>query len=498
MRFLLAQFQQESNSFSPVSGTMSMFENNCLMTGEEILPYFAGTRTEMGGFIKALREINAEIIPSVAASSVSCGPVNDQVCEYVLSRIAEDIDRAGSVDCLLLCLHGAMLLESQWDGTGWFLERLRQGLKPGTLIACTLDFHANLTEKTLRNSDILVGYKTYPHIDLVETGYKAARIAVRTLRGECKPVMKMHKLPMILNSEASQTDSYPMNVMIKHANEVEEREDVISASVFQVQPWLNVKDTGCSCLVITDDSEDKAEDYSSELAGHFWELRHEFRFELTPVSYAIQKAIENKNSFPVIFADSADGTGSGSPGDSTAILSELLAGNRMLKTYLSVVDPETVVAAIETGIGNTGSFLIGGKIDRIHGKPVWVTGKVKTLSDGVFVLKGPQSTGKICDMGRTAVIQAGEIYIVVMENSVNNWDPALYRSLGLEPMDARIVVVKSPAAFRAAYADISQEACIVDTPGASSANLSSLPFDKVTRPMYPFDDFDYEVKPQTL
>jgi microcystin degradation protein MlrC len=166
MRFLLAQFQQESNSFSPVSGTMSMFENNCLMTGEEILPYFAGTRTEMGGFIKALREINAEIIPSVAASSVSCGPVNDQVCEYVLSRIAEDIDRAGSVDCLLLCLHGAMLLESQWDGTGWFLERLRQGLKPGTLIACTLDFHANLTEKTLRNSDILVGYKTYPHIDL--------------------------------------------------------------------------------------------------------------------------------------------------------------------------------------------------------------------------------------------------------------------------------------------------------------------------------------------
>lgn len=493
MRFLLAQFQQESNSFSPVSGTMEMFKNNCLITGEEILSYFEGTQTEMGGFIKALREINAEIIPSVAASSVSCGPVKDDVCEFVFSKIIEDIGKEGGIDCLLLCLHGAMLLESQWDGTGWFLERLRSIIGKDTLIACSLDFHANLTEKMLQNSDILIGYKTYPHIDLVETGYKTAQLAIRTIRGEVKPVMKMSKLPMILKSEASQTDQYPMNAIIKHANEIEEREDIISASVFQVQPWLNVKDTGCSCLVISDGSASKAQSYSAELARHFWEMRHEFRFEPVPVHYAIQKAVENKKSSPVIFADSADGTGSGSPGDSTAILSELLAGNIMLKTYLSVVDPEAVKCAIDTGVGNTGRFLIGGKIDKVHSKPIWVTGKVKTLSDGNFVLKGPQSTGKTCDMGRTAVIKVNEIYIVLMENSVNNWDPSLYRSLGLEPMDARIVVVKSPAAFRAAYADISQEAYIVDTPGVSSANFHRLPFDKITRPMYPFDDFDYEV-----
>ncbi len=490
MKCILAQFQQESNSFSPIPGDMEKFKGNCLIGANALLPAFENTATELGGFIHTLRGAGADIVPAVAAGCVSCGPVTDEVCSFVLSEIFAAVEKAGGADCLLLCLHGAMLLQSHPDGTGHFLQALRERLGSGVLIAATLDSHANLTQRMLDNADILAGYKTYPHIDLFETGCRAAKLALQTLSGKCRPVMRMRKLPMILNAEAAQTGEFPMKAVMEAAAGIEGRPGVLSASVFQVQSWLNVEDTGCACLVMTDSDAAAAQSLADSLAHVYWGLRHDFRLELMPLDQAVKNAMAEPPGRPVIFADSADGTGSGSPGDSPAILRELLLQKFSQKACLTIVDAPAVQAAIDVGIGNEGSFFVGGSIDRARHMPVQVTGRVKTLSDGSFVLKGPQSTGNWCHMGRTAVVQAGEIYIVLMERSANNWDPSLYRSLGLEPMDARVVVVKSPAAFRAAYAGMYEKAYLIDAPGASSANFANLPFDRIKRPMHPFDNTD--------
>jgi microcystin degradation protein MlrC len=74
-----------------------------------------------------------------------------------------------------------------------------------------------------------------------------------------------------------------------------------------------------------------------------------------------------------------------------------------------------------------------------------------------------------------------------MERPVTQWDPELYRSLGEEPTDARIVQVKSPTAFRAAYEGIADEIIIIQSPGVSSPDLSSLPWRRLPRPIYPLD-----------
>ena len=154
---------------------------------------------------------------------------------------------------------------------------------------------------------------------------------------------------------------------------------------------------------------------------------------------------------------------------------------------VNVVDPAAVAKAIAAGIGATISIDVGGSISPGHFKPVAFEGHVKTLSDGRFTFRGPGMRGVEHTMGRTAVLYHGGIHLVVMERPVSQWDPQLYRSLGEEPMDARMVQVKSPMAFRAAYEGIYDEVIVVAAPGAADPRLSALPWQHLRRPIYPLD-----------
>jgi microcystin degradation protein MlrC len=139
------------------------------------------------------------------------------------------------------------------------------------------------------------------------------------------------------------------------------------------------------------------------------------------------------------------------------------------------------------GPGREVILQVGGRIARIS-QPVEVSGRVRLIADGDFVNKGPGNRGVVVHRGLTGVLQIGHIYLLVMERPVIQWDPELYRSVGLEPRDAQIVVVKSPAAFRAAYAPLAAEILLLDAPGICSPDLRSFPFVHVRRPLYPLDD----------
>ena len=164
---------------------------------------------------------------------------------------------------------------------------------------------------------------------------------------------------------------------------------------------------------------------------------------------------------------------------------------------MNLVDGETAAMAKQTGVGNTGQFEIGGKLHKCSFRPVTATARVLFTGEWECCFKGPMYTGKCCPMGQTAVLEIHNSVVVVMENPVDNCDPEIYRSLSLNLNDFQIVAVKSANGFRAPYEGLFAEAYIIDTPGASSANLKALPFDKITPPVYPFHPVE-SVSPEVI
>jgi microcystin degradation protein MlrC len=261
-----------------------------------------------------------------------------------------------------------------------------------------------------------------------------------------------------------------------------------------VQPWLDVPDLGLSVLATADGDRALAQRMARALAVEAWRLRTAFDVELVPVQEAVRQAVASPTG-PVVLADSADGTGSGSPGDSTALLAALLAAPLTKPALVTVVDPETVAAAQAAGLDAQFTVPIGGKLDHIFNRPVEVTATVRRLiTGGAFRMSGPAFTGLENSMGGAAVLEAGQVMILVTERRVWTHDPALYRAAGLEPAEAQVVVVKSPNLFRASYAPFASRIILVDGPGTSTSNYRRLPFTRIPRPMYPLDpmtDDDY-------
>jgi microcystin degradation protein MlrC len=191
---------------------------------------------------------------------------------------------------------------------------------------------------------------------------------------------------------------------------------------------------------------------------------------------------------PIVLAESSDSTGSGSPGDSTGVLKELLRARLVEPACIFLVDPEAAATLFEVGAGNTVTLPIGAAFDRKNSQPVTVTGRVRMLSDGRWTPRAPgYNPGIEQSMGRAAVLEAGRVNILIAERSAMTVDPELFRSQGLDPSYMKIVVVKSPNGFRAAYAPIAKDMVVVDTPGVSTANLKTLPFRHVPRPLWPLD-----------
>jgi microcystin degradation protein MlrC len=487
MRIGIGSIVQETNSFSPVPGSRLHFPPGQVLRGDELLARRAGTRTEVGGAIDTARERGAQLVPLVAAmTSAAAGPMEAGLFHELLDELLERLRAAGPLDGLLLVLHGAMAAEGYEDATGEILRAAREAIGPDMPLVATLDLHANVTRRMAQEATAIVGYHTAPHIDLYETGARGMALLARTVAGEARPAVALRRLPMILPAENGRTTEGPYAEVMDAAIAGMRRPGVLDASVFSVQPWLDVEDVGCSVLVVGDGECAAAEALADELAALFWERRRRFAVQLAPAAETIRAALASERS-PWVLADSADAPSSGAPGDSTAVLELLLAERPGRPCLHNIVDAAAVRAMAAAGVGGEVRLRIGGASGAEFSRPLDVAGRVRLLADGAFVNKGLGFQGVIFERGLTGVLQVGAVALVVMERPVIQWDPELYRSLGLEPRDAQIVVVKSPAAFRAAYAPLAAEILVLDAPGVCSPNLRALPWRRCRRPIYPLD-----------
>jgi microcystin degradation protein MlrC len=309
---------------------------------------------------------------------------------------------------------------------------------------------------------------------------------LRILKGGVQPAMAMVKAPMVAPASTHMHHLPGPFQRLMQASAAAEGGSVLSASVFTVQPWLDIAEMGFATVAVTDGDVARAEQVASDLATLAWSEREAFmETELVSIEEAIARA--SAIDGPVVLSDLADGTGAGSPGDATAVIAALLAAELTEPALVCVRDAEAAREAIAAGIGTEVSLEVGGKLDTIYNAPVAIRGTVTFAGPARFRFAGEGYTGVEMDMGDCAVVQAGQVSLLILGNSVMTVDPAMYRAVGLEPAEAKIVVVKSHIQFRAGYDGIARAIILLDSPGMSSDRLQALPFARIARPMFPFD-----------
>ncbi|HET8998589.1 MAG TPA: M81 family metallopeptidase [bacterium] len=490
LRIAVGSLKQESNTFSPVTSDLDFFDADTRLSGEAILPFARRARIELSGFLDALDAERAIAVPLVAAHACSGGPLIraafDTLLEDLLRRLREELP----VDAVLLALHGGLVLEDDPDAEGLILHAVREVVGSRIPVAASLDLHGHITPRMVAHVDILVGYKKYPHTDMYETGVRTARLLLDRLANRIHPTMALAKRHMILSPVRTNTDVPPFRDLMAKTDALAAGGRVLAASLFPVQPWLDVPDLGFASLVVTNDDPEGAQRIADALADQAWARRAECDPQLVPLEEAIGRALRAEHG-PVVIGDSGDAPSGGAPGDSNAVLAGLFAHgvDRSGRTaLLTLVDAPAVQAAHAAGVGARLTLPLGHSVSVSHGQPIPLAGVVRTLGDGRYRITGPGNAGVIVSMGRTAVMASGGIHVFLMERPTIEWDPGLYRSIGLEPQDADLVFVKSPSHFRVAYGPLASDLIMAETPGCTNCNMRALRFQHATRPLYPLDE----------
>jgi microcystin degradation protein MlrC len=482
-RIIIGSISHETNTFSNVPTKLSDFD---LQIDEQILIRHKDTRTICSAFLKVIGEQGFEAIPTVWAGAQPSGLVESSAFNWLLDNLVARVKNAQGIDGVLLHLHGAMAAEDCDDPEGKILETLREVVGESVPIVSTLDMHANITETMVAKANVLIGYDTYPHIDGYERGVEAANVIARILRGEITPSMAMCKLPMITSPQVQKTAYHPMKDIMDLAHKIEEEEGIINVTVAAGYPFADFEFIGMTMVVTTNNDRNLAQKKADELASNLWKKRRAFFSDVVPVKEAVEEAMKAAVG-PIVLADLADNPGGGSPCDGTIILRALLEMGAQDALVAVIADPEAVSKAIEAGVGNTVAMKIGGKTDRLHGDPVEVKGTVKLISNGRFVPTGPMSTGLETDLGKTVVLRCGGVDVILTEKRYAPISLTLYRSLGIEPTDKKIIVVKSAVHFRASHEPIAKRIVEVDAPGIHGARLAAFKYKKVRRPIFPLD-----------
>jgi microcystin degradation protein MlrC len=479
LRILVAELKQETATFNPA---LTLYSDFRIYRGSELMTAYRGTETELSGAFDIFdKDGRFEIVPTMGADAVSGGPIATKDLDRLLSEIEDAVRNNSKVDAAYTCLHGAMAGQDEGDPEGRLLTNLRAILGAIPLVA-SLDLHCVLTDQMVDAADILVPYHTYPHTDHYETGQRAARNLIALLDGKVKPTVARVEIPMLVRGDELLTATGRFGEAIRMCQDVEASESGLSAGVMIGNAFTDVPALQSNVLITTNGDPEAAQRGADRIGRFMWDNRELFQATLTPLHEAIRQARETEGL--VVFSDAADATASGAAGDSNAILKGLLDDQFSKRTLIPMVDAPAVAAAFDAGVSAEVTVDLGGTRDFTRFEPVSVAARVRSLHDGEFTYEN----GTVGKGGRTAVLIAGSIHLLVTERPVYVVGRRVFQAFGLEPEDFDLVVVKSPNGFRTWYESIAALIVPVDVPGSTSANLKSLPFENCVRPIFPLDD----------
>jgi microcystin degradation protein MlrC len=479
----IAGIMHESNTFSDTPTDAAAFSQT---HASNMIKVWGEAHHEISGFIQGATQYDYTIYPTLMAAAMPAGRVTDDVFDRLTEMLTQHLKAAPKHEGLLLALHGAMVVESYPDGDGEVLRRLRDAFGHDFPIVVTLDQHTNVSEQMVAESTALVIYKTTPHIDQRQRGLQAAELMMRILRGEVTPTQALAKPPMLLNILYHVTNVPPMEPILTAAKQLEEDPNVLVANVAVGYPYADVYEAGPAFVVVTDNDPQLAQTEADRLSDMLWSVRGQLTLDLPDAAQAVEQAIQSEQH-PVILVEMGDNIGGGSPGDSTFILAELV---RQGASGFAVVifDPEAVQSCIQAGVGGNVSLEVGGKADNQHGDPVPIRGNVRLIHDGQFIETQPRHGGqRYHDQGLTTVVAVGDSLVVLTSQRQTPFSLQQLLSLGIDPTEMRMIVVKAAVAYRAAYEPIAGQIIEVDTPGLTAVNPLHFEYHNVRRPLFPLD-----------
>jgi microcystin degradation protein MlrC len=487
MRLLLAMMKHETNTFSPIPTGLARFRDWGLHEGEAVARAYAGTNQPIAAYLDLAAEAGAETVTPIAAEAMPSAPVQRAAYDHITGRILDALARGG-FDGAMLDLHGAMVAEDEPDGEGGLLERMR-AVAPGLPIAVTCDLHCNLTRRMADNCTALIGYKTYPHVDMYDVGAQVGRILLRALAGEIEPIMAWGAVPLLAQTLRMGTSEAPMGP-IQEMTRAEEADGALAATLFGGFPLADIPEAGVSAVVVADGDLERAGATRDRLLAAAWGAREDFVYRGEPLDEAVAraKAIEEG---PVVLLDHADNVGSGGTEDCMAVIKAVLDQGLDDVAVAAVWDPEAVAAMAAAGAGAEITLDLGGKTDMpsigLKGAPLRLSGRVRALTDGRWTVRGPMYTGVEANTGPTALFETGAMKIVVVSKHHEPWDLGIFTSVGIDPHHCRYLLLKSRIHYRAGFAPLARATITCDGVGVTTSDNSRLVFEAVRRPIYPLD-----------
>lgn len=491
MKCVVAMMQHETNTFSPLSTGLSSFASGVGLdqppSGQQAIETYASADFAFAGLLEICRQQGAEVHVPVTAYAEPSGKVEDEAYEQIVNRICQAVE--AGCDAVLLDLHGAMVTESYDDGEGELLRRIR-AITSNIPIAVALDFHTNLTAAMVDNSTVIDGYRTYPHVDMFDTGKRAATSLFRIMKGKLETKMCWRALPMMTHMLRQTPSRQPMKKLMEKTVDHVDNDLLMNASIFGGFPLADIPHVSFSILTVENVNGTNGENLIREICDLAWNKREEFIFEAEDLTASIRRA-KSLTEFPVVIADHGDNSGAGGSADDMTVLSEMLEQGLDGIVAGPIWDPEAVEQLIDAGVGATVELEVGGKtsVKSINqkGNNLRCDGLVENITDGVFTIEGPMQTGLQVNLGRSVLFDIRDAKILICEQRWEPYDPGCFTQAGIDVRQVKYILIKSRQHFRATFEEIGKHIVLAAGPGVCSSDYSQFEFRNLNRPIYPID-----------
>ncbi len=484
MQIAIAGMSHETQTSLPGKTDLNGFRvsrDDTIITGERSRPNSA-----LGRMIAECQEVGVAVLPLVYASGGMGPTVTDRVYDCYAGEICEELERrVGELDGVLLCLHGAMVTESRPDPELDLIRDVREVIGYEIPVMVTLDLHANLAPEILEEATAIFGYRCSPHIDVGETGQRAARALLDVLADRTRPVTAMKKPGLAVPSLYSATTQPPASDIRARVFEWNSKPGVIDVSFFFGFAWSDVPQLGVSAVAVTDGDPDLAAWIVEDLSDMAWSHRvalTQGRGGLYSVEEGVALAIEKAKTAqrPIIILDHADRMQ-----DTTFVLRELFKQGAQDAAHPLLYDPEAVKVCEEAGVGSQVRLAVGSSSSDRAGGPVNLVGTVEWVGEKQYIATGPMGRGRPVTHGLTAIVQAGGVWLQITSQRASLIDTDPIEQYGANVDDFRIIVTKSKTHFRAVYEEVGEAIIVVDAPEYSPADLGRQRYENVPPGVYP-------------
>ena len=484
MRILVAGYQHETNTFAPSLADWAAFARGesfpAFSHGEDMLARMAGVNLPIGGFLQAAATRGWQVVGSGWAGATPSSFVTRDAFERIADSILDDVQRGG-FDAVYLDLHGAAVAEHAPDSEGELLARIRAAVGPALPIVASLDLHANVTRRMLREADALVAYRSYPHVDMAETGVLAAELLARHLATGGRQAMAAHRLPFLIPLNAQSTWMQPAQGLYEALREIDRQHGTVSSFCMGF-PASDFDE--CAPMVWSHGAH--AEAAAADLFARVG-VPDQWRPEWLQADAAVAKALElaAHAERPVVIADTQDNPGAGGDSNTTGMLHALLrqeAGRRHPgRVALGMLfDPASAARAHAAGVSARIDVSLGTAVPTFSGQPsdppIQCSCTVRALSDGRVTLPGAMMTGLTLELGPSACLEIDGVLVAVVSGKAQLLDRAMLAMVGIEAEAMRIIVVKSSNHFRADFTPIASQVLVAKAAGPMAADPGDLPW----------------------